>query len=689
MNYPSTPRQELTETLHGTPVADPYRWLEDLNSTATRHWIAEQNHITAAYLANLPHRDQIRQRLTALWNYERYGIPFQQGNRYFLTRNDGLQNQAVLYWLATLADEPKALLDPNTLSTDGTVALSDYALSEDGELLAYGLSAAGSDWMEWRVREVVSGQDRPDLVQWVKFSGAAWRHDNQGFFYSRYAAPTADDAYKGANYFHKLYYHHLGTEQAADQLIYERPDQKEWNFSGTVTDDGRYLIIHVTRGTFRQNGIFYQDLATPGRPVVELFNQFDASYTFVGNEGPYFYIRTDLDAPLGRVIVVDIREPATAAWHEIIPEATDTLRGVSLINRQLVTSYLHDAHSRIAVFDHEGELVRTVDLPGIGTVGGFAGHQQARATFYSFTSFTTPGAIYHYDLETGVSTLFRQPTLQFDPNEYETRQIVYPSKDGTQVPMFLCHKKGLTLNADTPTYLYGYGGFDIPLTPAFAVNVLTWMEMGGLFAQPSLRGGGEFGKEWYQAGTLARKQNVFDDFIAAAEWLIANGYTSTPKLAIGGGSNGGLLVGACMTQRPDLFGACLPAVGVLDMLRFHKFTIGWAWVSDYGSPDDPEQFRWLYAYSPYHNLKPGTHYPPTLVTTGDHDDRVFPAHSFKFAAALQHAQAGAAPVLIRIETNAGHGAGKPTAKLIDEAADKWAFIAEALQMNGVVGSTMV
>ncbi len=681
MNYPSTPRQDLHETLHGTTVSDPYRWLEDLNSEATKQWIAAQNAVTTAYLAQLPQREPIRQRLTELWNYERYGIPFKQGNRYFLTRNNGLQNQAVLYWQATLDDEPKVLLDPNTLSNDGTVALSGYALSEDGELLAYGLSASGSDWMEWRVREVISGEDRPDLVQWVKFSGAAWTHDNAGLFYSRYAAPTAADAYKGANYFHKLYYHRLGTAQTADLLVYERRDQKEWNFSSMVTDDGRYLIIHVSHGTFRQNGLFYKELTSTDSPVRELFNQFDASYSFIGNEGPYFYIQTDLAAPMGRVIVVDIREPAATQWQEIIPESADALRGVSLINRQLVTSYLHDAHSLINIFDQEGELVRTVELPGIGTVSGFGGHQTASETFYSFTSFTTPGAIYHYDLASGLSTLLRRPTLQFDPDLYETHQVIYPSKDGTQVPMFICHKKGLPLNADTPTYLYGYGGFDIPLTPAFAVNVLTWMEMGGLFAQPSLRGGGEFGKEWYKAGTLARKQNVFDDFIGAAEWLIANGYTSTPKLAIGGGSNGGLLVGACMTQRPELFGACLPAVGVLDMLRFHKFTIGWAWVSDYGSPDDPEQFAWLRRYSPYHNLKAGVHYPPTLVTTGDHDDRVFPAHSFKFAAALQHAQGGAAPALIRIETNAGHGAGKPTAKLIEEAADKWAFIVEALQMD--------
>ncbi|MCB0124058.1 MAG: S9 family peptidase, partial [Caldilineaceae bacterium] len=461
---------------------------------------------------------------------------------------------------------------------------------------------------------------------------------------------------------------------------YERADQKEWNFQGEVTDDGRYLIIYVSRGTFRQNGIFYQDLAAPDSPVVELLNQFDAEYQFVGNDGPLFYFKTDHSAPLGRLIAVDIREPAVAQWQERIAESTDTLRSVRYLNRQFVANYLHDAHSRVQIFDQEGALIRAVDLPGIGTAGGFGGAQDTTETFYSFTSFTTPGVIYRYDLESGESSVFRQPTLRFDPDRYETKQIFYPSKDGTEIPMFLCHKKGLELNAETPTYLYAYGGFNIPLTPGFAANILTWMEMGGLFAQPNLRGGGEYGKEWYQAGTLERKQNVFDDFIAAAEWLITNGYTSTPKLVIAGGSNGGLLVGACMTQRPDLFGACLPAVGVLDMLRFHKFTIGWAWVSDYGSPDDPEQFQTLLDYSPYHNLKPGTHYPATLITTGDHDDRVFPAHSFKFAAALQYAQGGNAPTLIRIETKAGHGAGKPTSKLIAEAADKWAFVVDALEM---------
>lgn len=678
VSYPSSRRTACTEVLHGVTVADPYRWLEDLNAAETQQWIDAQNVITAAYLDQVVQRPAIRQRLTTLWNYERYGIPFKQGNRYFFTRNDGLQNQAVLYWTAALTAEPQVLLDPNQLSPDGTIALSGYAISEDGNLLAYGLSASGSDWTDWRVREVESGQDRSDLLQWVKFSGAAWSHDNAGFFYSRYAAPAAGETYKDVNYFQKLYYHQLGTPQADDRLIYERPDQKEWAFGAGVTDDGRYLIIYVTRGTFRQNGIFYKDLAAADSPVVELFNRFDAAYSFIGNDGPRFYFRTDLDAPLSRVIAVDIHQ--AEQWQEILPESQDSLSEVNFFNDQLIATYLHDAHSQVKHFNKAGELVHEITLPGIGSVSGFSGHQEDEETFYSFTSFTTPSAIYHYELATGKSTIFHQPELDFDPAHYETRQVFYTSKDGTRVPMFISHKKGIPLDGGNPTYLYGYGGFNIPLPPSFSSSILVWLEMGGVFVQANLRGGGEYGKDWYQAGTLGSKQNVFDDFIAAAEWLIANGYTSTTKLAIGGGSNGGLLVGACLTQRPDLFGACLAAVGVLDMLRFHKFTIGWAWVSDYGSPDDPEQFKELLAYSPYHNLKPGTAYPATLITTGDHDDRVFPAHSFKFAAALQHAQGGPAPVLIRIETKAGHGAGKPIAKLIEEAADRWAFLVKALDM---------
>lgn len=678
VSYPSSRRAACTEVLHGVTVADPYRWLEELNAEETQQWIDAQNVVTNAYLEGIPQRSAIRQRLSTLWNYERYGIPLKQGQRYFFTRNDGLQNQAVLYWTPALTAEAQVLLDPNQLSADGTIALSGYAISKDGNLLAYGLSASGSDWTEWRVCEVESGQDRGDLLQWIKFSGVAWSHDNAGFFYSRYAAPAAGETYKDVNYFQKLYYHQLGTPQTADRLIYERPDQKEWAFGPGVTDDGRYLIIYVTRGTFRQNGIFYKDLADPASPVVELFNRFDAAYSFIGNDGPHFYFRTDLDAPRYRVMAVDIHQPEQ--WQEILSESQDSLYDINLFGDQLIATYLHDAHSRVKRFTKAGELVHEITLPGIGAVGGFSGHQDDEETFYSFTSFTTPGAVYHYELATGKSTIFHQPELDFDPAQYAIKQVFYTSKDGTRVPMFICHQKGITLDGSNPTYLYGYGGFNIPLTPNFSSSILVWMEMGGIFVQANLRGGGEYGKDWYQAGTLDSKQNVFDDFIAAAEWLIANGYTSTPKLAIGGGSNGGLLVGACLTQRPELFGACLAAVGVLDMLRFHKFTIGWAWVSDFGSPDDPEQFKDLLAYSPYHNLKPGVAYPATLITTGDHDDRVFPAHSFKFAAALQHAQVGPAPILIRIETKAGHGAGKPITKLIEEAADRWAFLVNVLDL---------
>jgi len=679
ITYPPSRRADTIEVLHDITVADPYRWLEDLTTEETQDWITAQNTLTAAYLARIPQRDALRQRLTELWNYERYGIPFRQGDRYFFTRNDGLQNQAVLYWTAALTAEPQVLLDPNRLSADGTVALSGYAVSQDGSLLAYGLSASGSDWTEWRVRDVATGRDRDDLLQWVKFSNAAWSHDNAGFFYSRYDAPTAGATYKDVNYFHKLYYHQLGTPQGTDRLIYERPDQKDWNFGAGVTDDGRYLILYVMRGTFRQNGIFYQDLADANSPMIELFNRFDAAYAFIGNDGPCFYFRTDRDAPLSRVIAVDIQHPDQ--WREILPESRDTLNTVSLLNGQLIAGYLHDAHSQVKTFSKEGDLIRAIELPGIGSVSGFGGHQADQETFYHYTSFTAPGAVYHYDLATGQSTIFHQPELDFDLALYETTQVFCTSPDGTRVPIFLCHKKGITLDGNNPTYLYGYGGFNIPLTPGFSSNILVWLEMGGILAQANLRGGGEYGKTWYEAGTLQDKQNVFDDFIAAAEWLIANCYTSTPKLAIAGGSNGGLLVGACLTQRPDLFGACLAAVGVLDMLRFHKFTIGWAWVSDFGSPDDPEQFKTLLGYSPYHTIKTGTAYPATLITTGDHDDRVFPAHSFKFAAALQHAQGGPAPILIRIETKAGHGAGKPITKLIEEAADRWAFLVDVLGME--------
>jgi prolyl oligopeptidase len=675
--YPVTRKVDQVDDYHGTKVPDPYRWLEDDNAPETRKWVEAQNKVTFAYLEEIPSRGPIKERLRKLWNYERYGVPFREGGRYFFTKNDGLQNQSVLYTMRSLDDTPRLLLDPNTMSDDGTVALSGYYVTENARFLAYTVSSAGSDWHEIKVRDIESGQDLPDLIKWVKSSGAAWTKDGKGFFYSRYDEPSGTNVLKGVNYFHKLYYHHLGTAQSDDELVYHRPDQKEWGFSGDVTDDGRYLVIHVWQGTDTRNRFFYKDLEGGG-PVVELLNDFDADYTFIDNVGTRFYFRTDLDAPRGRIMAIDIARPGRKDWQEIVPQAPERLQSASLVNEQLVVSYLRDARDEIRLFDREGKAGGAVELPGLGTVSGFRGKRADTETFYSFTSFTTPSTIYRYDLTTGRSSVFRQPKVDFEPADYETRQVFYHSKDGTRVPMFITHKKGLELNGRNPTLLYGYGGFDISLTPAFSVATVVWMEMGGVYAVPNLRGGGEYGKEWHEAGIKLRKQNVFGDFIAAAQWLLDNKYTSSSKLAISGGSNGGLLVGACLTQRPELFKAALPAVGVLDMLRFNKFTRGWAWTSDYGSPEDPAEFKALYAYSPYHNLKPGVKYPSTLVTTGDHDDRVVPAHSFKFAARLQEMQAGKNPVLIRIETRAGHGAGKPTAKIIEETADRYAFLVREL-----------
>ena len=678
--YPSSRKADQVDDYHGTKVADPYRWLEDPDSEETKAWVEEQNQITFSYLGEIPVREQIKQRLTQLWNYEKYGSPFKEGDRYFYFKNDGLQNQSVLYTLTSLDAEPTVLLDPNTLSEDGTIALSGLSITEDGKLMAYGLSISGSDWIEWKVRDVETGNDLSDHLKWVKFSGTSWTHDGEGFFYSRYDEPNEATKLEDINYYQKLYYHKLGTPQSEDILMYHRPDQKEWMFGAGVTEDGRYLIISIDQGTDPKNLVFYKDLQTPDSPVVELISEFEANYSFIDNDGSVFWFRTDLDAPRGRVIAIDSNKPARDNWQEIIPQAAETLEGVGLLNNQFVADYLKDARSSIKIFNLDGSFIREVELPGIGSAGGFGGKRYDTETFYTFTSFTTPGTIYRYNMVSGESTLFRKPNVAFNPDEYETKQVFYSSKDGTQVPMFITHKKGLQLDGNNPTLLYGYGGFNVSLTPSFSVSRLVWMEMGGVYALPNLRGGGEYGEEWHQAGTKLNKQNVFDDFIAAAEWLINNKYTQPAKLAINGGSNGGLLVGACMTQRPDLFGAALPAVGVMDMLRFHKFTIGWAWCSDYGSPENPDEFKALYAYSPLHNLKPGTAYPATMITTADHDDRVVPAHSFKFAAALQAAHTGEKPVLIRIETKAGHGAGKPTTKIIEELADEWAFLVRSLDI---------
>lgn len=677
-SYPQTRKSDQVDNYHGVTVADPYRWLEDLDSQETASWVEAQNAVTFGYLNQIPAKETIKQRLTQLWDYEKYGIPFKQGNRYFYFKNNGLQNQSILYVLDSLDAEPQVLLDPNILSNDGTIALSGMSISEDGNLMAYGLSTSGSDWQEWKVRDINTKEDLSDHLKWVKFSGASWTHDHQGFYYSRYDQPQEGKPLEEINYFQKLYYHRLGTDQSEDTLIYERPEHKEWGFNGFVTEDGKYLIISVWKGTDSKNLVFYQDLTQPNAEVIELISEFEASYSFIDYQGDIFWFTTDLDAPRSRVIAININ---TKTHTEIIPEAPETLEGVNILNNQFIADYLKDAHTQMKIFNLDGSFVREIELPGIGSAGGFGGKRYDTETFYSYTSFTAPNTIYRYNLLTGESTIYRQAQVDFNPDDYETQQVFYPSKDGTSIPMFITAKKGVELNGNNPTILYGYGGFNISLTPSFSISRLVWLEMGGVYAIANLRGGGEYGENWHQAGTKLKKQNVFDDFISAAEWLIKNRYTSTQKLAIMGGSNGGLLVGACMIQRPDLFAAVLPAVGVLDMLRFHKFTIGWAWCSDYGSPENPEEFQALYAYSPLHNLKPGTAYPATLITTGDHDDRVVPAHSFKFASALQENHIGENPVLIRIETKAGHGAGKPTDKTIEEIADQFAFLKQVLQID--------
>ena len=673
--YPTTPQSTVVDNYHGTQVPDPYRWLEDDTSEATKAWVVAQNAVTSGYLSQLPQRLPIRDRMTKLFNFERFGTPFRAGGRYFFSRNNGLQNQSVWYWAASLEAQPVLLIDPNTFSADGTVSMSVPVPSEDGRTVAYQVSKSGSDWQEIRVHDVGTGKQLSDRIQWVKFSGIAWAKDGSGFYYSRFDAPKSGAALTQVNEFQKVYFHRLGSEQSDDSLVYERRDQPKWGMGATLSDDGAYLILTLSQGTDTRNRVFYRDLTTPQSSVVELLNDFDASYNWVGNEGPVFLFHTDLKAPRGRIIAIDSRKPQRADWKERVPQNEATLTSANLVGDRLVCDYLKDARSLIRLHRLDGTFEKEVSLPGIGSVAGFGGKRAETETFYSFTSFTVPGRIYRYDFRSGLSTLWRQPKVAFDPDAFETRQVWVTSKDGTKLPLFLTHKKGLKPDGKTPVLLYAYGGFNISLTPAFSVGNLVWLELGGIYAVPNLRGGGEYGEEWHQAGTKLRKQNVFDDFIASAEWLITNGYTQPSKIAIQGGSNGGLLVGACMTQRPDLYGACLPAVGVMDMLRFHRFTIGWAWTSDYGSSENPEEFKALFAYSPLHALKQGVQYPPTLITTADHDDRVVPAHSFKFAARLQAVHAGPHPVLIRIESKAGHGAGKPISKQIEERSDQIAFVA--------------
>jgi prolyl oligopeptidase len=698
-SYPRARVSPQVDDLHGVGVSDPYRWLENLDSDETRAWVEAENQVTFAYLEKIAARAPIQAKLEQLWNFERYGTPWERGGRYFFSKNDGLQNQSVYYWAPTLTAEPKLLLDPNGLSEDGTTAVGSFSVSDDGKLVAYALSDAGSDWQRWKVREVDTGKDRPDLIEWTKFTGISWTPDNKGFFYGAYDAPKQGDEFEGVNKSVRLFYHQLGAKQSSDRLIYADPEQPDWQFDGDVTEDGKYLAIDVTVGTDVRNMFYFAKLGRGGQlsgKVVKLIDEIEATYSLLGNHdgkggkgGGRFVFFTNQGAPRGRVVEIDVEAFASSSGAgeptliEVIPEdPKHTLASVNFTGGKLFANYMVDAKNEVRVHALDGKLERTIELPEpIASVYGFGGAQDAKQTFYGLMSFTRPFTIYRYDIATGTSELWREPKLAFDQSRYVTEQVFYTSKDGTKVPMYLVHKKGMVPSGDAPTYLYGYGGFNISLTPRFSVPDLVWLELGGVLAQPNLRGGGEYGEAWHEAGTKLVKQNVFDDFIAAAEYLIAEGWTKPEKLSIGGRSNGGLLVGAAMTQRPELFGAVLAGVGVMDMLRFHKFTIGWAWVSDYGSADDPAQFGALLDYSPYHNLKDGAAYPATLVYTADHDDRVVPSHSYKFAARLQVAQAGEQPVMIRIDTKAGHGAGKPTAKQIEEWADLWGFLIAELDMT--------
>ena len=688
LTYPDAKKVDQVDTYHGTTVPDPYRWLETdvRKSPEVAAWVEAENQVTNTYLESIPEREAIKKRLTELWNYEKISAPTKiGGGKYLFSKNNGLQNQNVLYIQDTLDSEATELVDPNKWSKDGTVALAGFSPSDDGRYAAYGVAEAGSDWNTWKVLDLATAKPLGDELKWIKFSGVSWTNDNRGFFYSRFPEPKAGETFQSLNVDMKLYYHRVGTPQADDVLVYERPDHPKWGIGAQVTEDGRYLVIEISDGTTSgKSRVAVRDLGEPYAMPVEIIANQDNKYNLVGNDGPVLYMTTDKDAPKMRVVAVDLRKPDPANWKVIVPEVEETLGNVSLVGNVLICSYLKDAKTAIKLYSLTGEFVREVELPGIGTASGFGGRRTDAETFYTFSSFATPPTIFRYDLLTGKSKLLRQAKVDFDPSKYIVKQVFAASKDGTKVPIFIAHKKELKLDGMNPTLLYGYGGFNIPLTPGFSISRVQWMEMGGVYAVANLRGGGEYGDAWHRAGTKLLKQNVFDDFFAAAEYLIQEKYTSSEKLAIQGGSNGGLLVGAAITQRPELFGAALPAVGVMDMLRFQKFTAGRYWVDDYGSSDNPEEFKALYKYSPYHNIKPGTKYPATMVTTADTDDRVVPGHSFKFAAMLQASQTGNKPVLARIETKAGHGAGKPTTKVIEEVADQWAFLVKSLGFKPVI-----
>lgn len=680
LQYPESKRTGQVDVYHGVRVADPFRWLEsDIRTSAeVANWVEKQNRVAQAYLQCIPERAAVRRRLTDLWNFPQYSSPMKRGGRYYYLKNDGLQNQSVLYVMDSLDGQPQPLLDPNTWSRDGTLALAGLGFSDDGRYVAYGQAEAGSDWTVWRVMEIASRKPLPDELRWIKFSGAEWTKDGRGFFYCRFPKPESGEEFQALNFDNKVYYHRLGTPQSADVMVFWRPENRDWHYDAVVSDDGQYLVISASRGTDERQRIFVRDLHEPFAAALEVVSNFENEYTFVGNDGAVLYLKTDLHAPRGRVIAIDLHNPAPGKWREVIPQAEATLTQTNLVGNHFIATYLKDVVCQAKIFSLEGKFVHEVSLPGIGTATGFSGKRTDSETFYTFSSIATPPSLYRLDVASGASHLLRRSEAKFNPDHFQVEQVFYQSKDGTRVPMFIAYKKGIARDGANPTLLYGYGGFNISMLPTFSISRVAWMEMGGVYAQPNLRGGGEYGEAWHRGGTKLQKQNVFDDFIAAAEWLIAQKFTRPEKLAVQGGSNGGLLVGAVETQRPDLFGACLPAVGVMDMLRFHKFTEGRLWVDDYGSAENSDEFKALYAYSPLHNIKPGAHYPATLITTADTDDRVVPGHSFKFAAALQAAQSGPAPILIRVASRAGHGAGKPVSKRIDETTDEWAFLVKSL-----------
>ena len=673
LKYPPAKKGNVVDDYFGVKVPDPYRWMENVNSPEVKKWVQAENKLTQSYLSKIPFREKLRKRFEELWNYEKYSAPRKKGNYYFYSKNNGLQEQSVVYYQKGLDGKPKVFLDPNKFSPDGSVSLASYTFSKDVKYCSYSISRGGSDWREIFVKTVSKDKLLPDHLKWVKFSGMSWYKD--GFFYSRYDEPKGENKLKVKNEFQKLYYHKVGTPQVEDKLIYQDKKHPDRGFDGYVTDDEKYLIINIWEGASENNRLAYAKLG--GKKPLEIkmiFKNPDAHYGFVDDLDGKFLILTNYHAPNFKLVAVNPNKPDEKNWETIIPEGDNVINSVSSVGGKLIVSYLKDANTKVKVFDYNGKPLYDVKLPGIGTAWGFGGEKTDKEVFYTFTSFTYPPTIYKYDIEKNTSTLFRKPNLKFDIENYVTKEVFYKSKDGTRIPLFIVHKKGLKLNGQNPTLLYGYGGFNIAMRPSFRLSILPLLENGGVYAMACLRGGSEYGEKWHKAGMLFNKQNVFDDFIAAAEYLIREKYTSKNRLAVFGGSNGGLLIGAVVNQRPDLFRVAIAAVGVMDMLRFQKFTIGWAWVSEYGSSDNKKQFEYIYKYSPLHNIRAGVEYPAMLITTADHDDRVFPAHSFKYAATLQAKYKGKNPILIRIETKVGHGAGTSTSKTINLYTDIFAFM---------------